>query len=185
MSETGPSQAPPCSKCQEGEMEQSLSGLQKAATELVAEGWCYQEDGSSVCCSPVLPTRRQQFPSWLEISLHRMPVQLHPKQPTVGLHWMKPECCNTTNQHQHSLLVSPTSKFQRNLLSSIFKEILLGLGQVLRLFPYQLSRWGVTYAVTHQRQGTALIKLTISQATNMTNTTPSSSVLWLKDKLWC
>lgn len=129
-SETGPSQAPPCSKCQEAGMGQSRSGLQKEAKELVAEGWCCREDGSSVCCSPVLPTRRQQFPSWVEISLREMPVRLYPEHPTIGLHRMKPECCNTTNQRQHSLLVSPTPKFQGNLLSSIFKEILPGLGQV-------------------------------------------------------
>lgn len=74
--------------------------------------------------------RRQRIPVQLEISLCRMPAWLHPKQPTVGLHQMQLECCNTINQHPCGLLVLLTPEFQGNLLSSVVKGILLGLGQL-------------------------------------------------------
>lgn len=99
--------------------------------ELVAGSRYHRENGSSICCSPVQSARRQQVPTQLEISPRRMPVQLHPKQLTAGLHQMKLECCNTINQCPHGLLLSPTPKFQGNLLNSVFKGILLGLGQLL------------------------------------------------------
>lgn len=107
-------------------------GLQNAVKELVAGGRCHQEDSIGIFSLPALPAGRQRVPTWLEISLHRTPARLYPKQPMVGLHQMKLECCNDINQRLHHLLVSPAPKLQGKLLNVIFKGILLELGQLSR-----------------------------------------------------
>lgn len=113
-------------------MLQVLEGRDQAITQRSPKG-SKRSWWQAVCATgrtAAAFARRQQIPVQLEISLRRMPAWLHPKQPTVRLHQMKLECCNTINQHPCGLLVSLTPKFQGNLLSSVVKGILLGLGQL-------------------------------------------------------